>query len=192
MEAEALIMMAVEVVFHQEAIYRRSHAAEVPTYLLEQESNVPQDLHLYLASRMVSRGKQPRPLRWFTPTTVIISQPWSCLVTLGMGTQSQPSGEHQVPFPQKYSPKSLPSSGSSSPGEDANTPISWHFLLWAFDFICLVKFPANENRTGTNCQSSFASYTQQPVTFIGKRCFTFQGQKQKSYCSWHQVAALSG
>lgn len=62
-------------------------------------------------------------------------------------------------------PKSLPSSGSSSPGEDANTPISWHFLLWAFDFICLVKFPANENRRGTNGQSLLASVTQQPVTF---------------------------
>lgn len=31
----------------------------------------------------------------------------------------------------------LPSSASSS----SSTPVSWHFLLWAFDFMCLVRFP---------------------------------------------------
>lgn len=34
----------------------------------------------------------------------------------------------------------LPSSASSSSG----TPVSWHFLLWAFDFMCLVRFPGKE------------------------------------------------
>lgn len=31
----------------------------------------------------------------------------------------------------------VPSSASSS----SSTPVSWHFLLWAFDFMCLVRFP---------------------------------------------------
>lgn len=34
----------------------------------------------------------------------------------------------------------LPSSASSS----SSTPVSWHFLLWAFDFMCLVRFPGKE------------------------------------------------
>lgn len=35
---------------------------------------------------------------------------------------------------------SVPSSASSSSG----TPVSWHFLLWAFDFMCLVRFPGKK------------------------------------------------
>lgn len=36
--------------------------------------------------------------------------------------------------------RSLPSSASSS----SSTPVSWHFLLWAFDFMCLVRFPGKK------------------------------------------------
>lgn len=43
--------------------------------------------------------------------------------------------------------KILPSSASRSTSEDTNTPISWHFLLWAFDFICLVRFPEKKQKT---------------------------------------------
>lgn len=34
----------------------------------------------------------------------------------------------------------VPSSASSS----SSTPVSWHFLLWAFDFMCLVRFPGKK------------------------------------------------
>lgn len=69
-------MMEMEAMFHQKDIYLRSHPAEVPTYLLEYESNVPPDLHPYLASRMVSKGDgwATKTLEMIPNTTLIISQ----------------------------------------------------------------------------------------------------------------------
>lgn len=43
---------------------------------------------------------------------------------------------------------SSPSSASSS----SSTPVSWHFLLWAFDFMCLVRFPGKKEGTQARLQ----------------------------------------
>lgn len=48
-------------------------------------------------------------------------------------SRQRKSGEERVGSP-------LPSSASSS----SSTPVSWHFLLWAFDFMCLVRFPGKK------------------------------------------------
>lgn len=85
--------------------------------------------------------------------------------------------------------RSLPSSASSS----SSTPVSWHFLLWAFDFMCLVRFPGKERgQTQVQVQDRAGEGQRQPWLLTPAEALPAQGRGRGQAPLGPRAAARGG